>query len=262
MTIYVTWFPSSILYIIWFQSKFLSDRSRNLNVHFLHLPDLPDSIFTICTCPPASAISFRSFFCLFDPFHNKPSAIKRVNAVTPAKTYIRYIYRYMSSLAWSNSSLRDSTGSDADGPKRLWVNIARLYCSITPRYFDIALCYVIAMIIFINIIFILFVFFFIIIFLFSFLFLSASVFGIYSAPDSHWNNITNKTTTKQQQCTCKLNTIGNVCYRVICITRGLSISTFSNGALGKYCLSEATVGGTHIANAKNYSCLTIWSLVN
>ncbi len=51
--------------------------------------------------------------------------------------------------------------------------------------------------------------------------------------------------------TCRLNTIGNICYRVICITRGFSMSTFYRGALGKYHLSEATVGGARIANPSN-----------
>ncbi len=53
----------------------------------------------------------------------------------------------------------------------------------------------------------------------------------------------------------KRNTIGNICYRVICITRGFSILTFSHGALGKYHLSEATVGSARIANTENWILL-------
>ncbi len=39
----------------------------------------------------------------------------------------------------------------------------------------------------------------------------------------------------------ELSTIGNIYCRVICFTRGFSISTFSYGALEKYRLSEATL---------------------
>ncbi len=55
----------------------------------------------------------------------------------------------------------------------------------------------------------------------------------------------------QTKTTCKLDTIGNILYRVICITRGFSISTFSRDALGEYRLSEATVGVARIANIEN-----------